>query len=59
MAAFSIFFSENDFEAALVILCSYDYGANASETVDKIAIDQKDYQKCTLCCIATVEKVGF
>ena len=43
--------SENDFEAVLVTFCCYDYGANASETVQKIATDQKDYHKCSSCVI--------
>ena len=30
-------FSENDFEAVLVNFCCYDYGANASEAVQKIS----------------------
>ena len=30
-------FSENDFEAVLVNLCCYDYGANASKAVQKIS----------------------
>ena len=29
--------SENDFEAVFVNFCCYDYGANASETVQKIS----------------------
>ena len=29
--------SENDFEAVLVNLCCYEYGANASEAVQKIS----------------------
>ena len=29
--------SENDFEVILVNLCCYDYGANASEAVQKIS----------------------
>ena len=29
--------SENDFETVLATLCCYDFGANASETVQKIA----------------------
>ena len=37
--------SENDFEAVL-FFCYYDYGANASEAVHKIATDQRDYHKC-------------
>ena len=31
----------------LVTFCCYEYGANASEAVQKIAIDQKDYDKCS------------
>ena len=30
-------YSENDFEAVLVNFCCYDYGANASEAVQKIS----------------------
>ena len=41
----------------LAIFCCYDYGENASEAVGKIATDEKDYHKCSLCvivyCIAT------
>ena len=33
--------SENDFEAVLATFCCYDYGANASDAVQKIAADQK------------------
>ena len=29
--------SENDFEAVLVNFCCYEYGANASETVQEIS----------------------
>ena len=43
--------SENDFEAVLATFCCYDYGANASEAVQKIATDQKDYHKCSSCVI--------
>ena len=32
---------ENDFEAVLAIFCCYDHGAYPSETVQKIATDQK------------------
>ena len=42
---------KNDFEAVLVTFCCYDYGANASEAVQKIGTDQKDYQKCSFCVI--------
>ena len=41
--------SENDFEAVLAALYCFDYGANASEAVQKIATDQKDYKKCSSC----------
>ena len=63
--------SENDFEAVLATFCCYDHGAKASETVQKIATDQKEYRKCTLsviiCWIAKIylsvnnseKKVGF
>ena len=59
MAAFrEDFFSGDYFEASLAIFCCYDYGANASEAVEKIATDENDYHKCSLCiivcCIATV-----
>ena len=43
--------STNDFEALLANFYSYDYGANASETVQKIATDQKDDSKCYSCVI--------
>ena len=41
--------SENDFEAVLATFYCHDYGANASETVQKIATDQKDYHICSSC----------
>ena len=37
---------KNEFETALANFCRYDYGDNASEAVQKIAADQKDYLKC-------------
>ena len=43
--------SENEFEAILATFRCYDYGPNASEAVEKIAADQKDYQKWSLCVI--------
>ena len=43
--------SENDTEAVLVIFCCYDHGGKASETVQKITTDQKEYHKCFLCVI--------
>ena len=46
MTAFSEdFISENDLETVLVTLCCYDYGANSSEAVEKIATDKEDYHK--------------
>ena len=45
------FISENDFEAVLATFCCYEYGSNASEAVQKITADQKDYHKCSLCVI--------
>ena len=44
-------FSENDFEAVFATFCCYDYGVNASEAVQKIATDFKDYHKCSSCVI--------
>ena len=51
--------SESDFEAVLATFCCYDYGANASEVVQKIITnDQKEYHKCssyvTVCSIAKI-----
>ena len=43
--------SENKFQAVLATLCRYYYGANASEAVQKIATDQKEYRKCSLCVV--------
>ena len=42
---------ENDFEAVSATLCCYDHGAKASEAVQKIPADQKEYQKSSLCVI--------
>ena len=41
----------NDFEAVLATFCWYGYGTNASEAVQKIAIDKKDYRKCSSCVL--------
>ena len=51
VAFFEELLSENDFEAVLATFCCYDYGANASEAVQKIATDQKDYHRCSSCVI--------
>ena len=46
MAAFSKdALSGDDFEVVLATFCCYDYGANSSDVVEKIATDQKDYDK--------------
>ena len=45
------FLSENDFETVLAILVFYDHGVKASEAVQKITADQKEYRKCSLCII--------
>ena len=43
--------SKNEFRAVLATFCCYDHGAKASEEVQKIAIDQKEYRKYSLCVI--------
>ena len=43
--------SKNEFKAVLATFCCYDHGAKASEEVQKIAIDQKEYRKYSLCVI--------
>ena len=43
--------SENDFKAVLASFLCYDHGARASEAVQKIATDQKEYRKCSSCVI--------
>ena len=35
------FLSENYFEVVLAAFCCYDYGANASEAIQKITTDKK------------------
>ena len=42
------FLNKNDFETVLATFCYYDHGARASEEVQKITTDQKEYRKCTL-----------
>ena len=39
---------ENDFEAVLATFYYYDHAAKASEAVQKIGTDQKEYRKCSL-----------
>ena len=50
--------SENDIEAVLATFCCYDNGVKASEAVQKITTDQKEYPKCSsyviICWIAKI-----
>ena len=41
--------SEKDFEAISATFCFYNHGTNASEAVQKIAANQKEYHKCSSC----------
>ena len=41
--------NENDFEAVLVTFCCYDYGANVSEAVQKIARSKRLSQMFFVC----------
>ena len=43
--------SENYFENILATFCCSKYGSNVFEAVQKIATDQRDYHKCSLCVI--------
>ena len=45
------FLSENNIEAVLTNLCCYDHCSKASETVQKIVKDLKEYHKCSPCVI--------
>ena len=63
------FLSGKDFEAVLATSCCQAYGANASDTVQKIASDHKDDHKCSSCVIVcwkaekyqsiTLKKFGY
>ena len=53
------FLSGDDFETVLVIFCCYDYGANASEALEKIGANEKDYPKCSLCVIVCCEATTY
>ena len=57
MAAFTVsmrnLLVKINFEAVLATVSCYDYDANASETVEKIPADEKDYHKCSLCIIVS------
>ena len=50
--------SENSFEGVLTTFCCYEYDANASEAVQRIATDQKEYRSCssyvTICWITKI-----
>ena len=41
--------NENGIEAVLATFYCYECGVTASEAVQKMATDQKDYQKCSSC----------
>ena len=43
--------SKSDFEAVLANFCCCDHRAKTSEEIQKIATDQKEYCKCSLCAI--------
>ena len=43
--------NENNFETVLATFCCYDHDAKASEAVQKMATDQKEYRKCFSCFI--------
>ena len=45
------FLCGHDFDAVLVIFHCYGYGGNASEAVEKVAIDEKGYHKVSLSAI--------
>ena len=47
----------NYFNAALAIFSSYCYNANASEAVEMIPTDEKDYHKCSLYVIVWIATV--
>ena len=49
MAACNECFHCDEFDAVLANFCSYQYGANAAEVVEKITTDERDYHKCSLC----------
>ena len=43
--------SENNLETVLATFCCNDHDAKASEAVQKMATDQKEYRKCSSCII--------
>ena len=46
-----VLLSENDLESVLATFCRYNYGANASEAVQKITTDKKECHKCSSCVV--------
>ena len=40
---------KNDFEANLATFCCYNHRVKVFEEVQKIATDEKEYRKCSLC----------
>ena len=49
LMVFSVEIETNDFDTILLTFCCYGHDANASEAVEKIITDQKEYHKCFLC----------
>ena len=41
--------SESDFEVVLTTFCCRDHGIKASDVVQRIATDQREYRKCSSC----------
>ena len=46
--------SDSAFEVVLATFCCFDHGVRASEVVQKITIDQKEYQMFIICWIARI-----
>ena len=45
------FLSGDDFGAVLAVFCCYDYELNAFEVIERIAANEKNNDKCSLCAI--------
>ena len=56
------FLCEDDFDAALTIFRPHHFNANATEAVEKIPADEKDYRKFSFCvkvCTATAKETTY
>ena len=49
---------KNDFEANLATFCCYNHRVKVFEEVQKIATDEKEYRKCSLCVIICLKLVS-